>query len=219
MSKEAKPDAWMPIYIGDWDGDTRHLDCEQDGAYGRLVRWYWRNGPPPDDDNALSRIVGMTLARWRKQRPVLVLFFRIVDGRWTHKRVDEELVRWSEKRAKAIARAAAGGRAKAARNPASSTPQALLKHCTSASAAYAEGPNSPSALSGQVSFFGPEEVRAAFVGALGEDWTASYIDRCAWQDLPERGLIPATETARRKINSEGRRVLADLGLKLVEKAA
>jgi hypothetical protein len=61
VTKDDKPDAWMPLYIGDWDSGTRHLDCEQDGAYGRLVRHYWKNGPLPDDDAQLARIVGMPL--------------------------------------------------------------------------------------------------------------------------------------------------------------
>lgn len=86
-----KPDIWMPLYVGDWDDRTRHLDCEQDGAYGRLVRHYWKNGPPPDDDAQLSRIVGMERPRWRKVRPILAAFFEIREGRWFHRRVEEEL--------------------------------------------------------------------------------------------------------------------------------
>lgn len=68
-------------------------------------------------------------------------------------------------------------------------------------------------------FIGPKEVRDAFVGAHGEDWTASYIDRCAWQDVPERALIPATLHAGTKITREARKVLAALGLTVLERAA
>lgn len=219
MSKNGKPDAWMPLYIGDWDGDTGHLDCEEDGAYGRLVRWYWRNGPPPDDDQKLSRIIRMPLARWRKIRPAVVPYFRVENGAWRHKRVDEELVRWSEKRLKAIERASAGGRAKAARSSATSTQQAVLKGCTSASSREVDGPTGQSTLSGQDDFLGPKEVRAEFVSALGEDWTRAYVDRCAWQDIPDRGLIPATAYASTKIKRDARKVLAALGITVIEKAA
>lgn len=131
MSKEAKPDAWMPLYIGDWDGDTANLDCEQDGAYGRLVRHYWRKGAPPDDDHQLARIVRMQLARWRKIRPAVAPYFTITDGLWRHGRVERELANWAEKKRAYMERAAAGGRAKAAKSTASSTTKALLKRCTS----------------------------------------------------------------------------------------
>ncbi len=140
MSKD-KPDAWMPLYIGDWESGTRHLDCEQDGAYGRLVRHYWRNGPLPDDDGALSRIIGAPVARWRKLRPVLICFFTVKDGRWFQKRVEVELERWGVKREKAIekARIAAEKRwAKDAPSNASSMSGpmlgAMLEQCPSASA-------------------------------------------------------------------------------------
>lgn len=109
-----KPDAWMPLYVADWDAGTRRLTCEEDGAYGRLVRDYWKNGAPPDDDAQLARIVGVDRARWRRLRPVLEAFFVVADGRWTHRRVEAELAIWGEKRRRYIARAAAGGRAKAA---------------------------------------------------------------------------------------------------------
>jgi uncharacterized protein YdaU (DUF1376 family) len=81
----------MPLYVTDWDRKTTHLDCEQDGAYGRLVRNYWNNGAPPDDDADLARIVRMPLARWRKIRAKIAPFFVIKDGRWLHERVEEEL--------------------------------------------------------------------------------------------------------------------------------
>jgi|SRR6185312_1327084 len=86
-----KPDIWMPLYIGDWDAKTKHLTCEQDGAYGRLVRFYWKNGAPPDDNSQLRQIVGLDAAAWRKARPVLARFFNIREGRWFHDRVEEEL--------------------------------------------------------------------------------------------------------------------------------
>jgi uncharacterized protein YdaU (DUF1376 family) len=219
MTADAKPDAWMPLYIGDWDGDTGHLDCEQDGAYGRLIRWYWRNGPLPDDDLALSRIIRMPLARWRKVRPTIAAFFRIADGVWRHKRQDEERERWGEKRRRYIERASAGGRAKAAKSSATSTPKALLKGCTSASTREVEGPTGLSTLSGQNEFLGPKEVRDAFLAKMGEAWCVSYLDPCGWQDVPERALIPATKYAGTKLIRDARAVLAALGLSVLERAA
>lgn len=219
MTKDAKPDAWMPLYGADWDADTRHLDCEQDGAYGRLVRYYWRSGPLPNDDAQLARIVGMSLARWRKIRPVIAAFFQVSEDRWNHKRVDKELVIWGEKRRRAIERASAGGRAKAAKSTATSTQQALLTGCTSASSREVDGPTGHSTLSGQNDFIGPNEVRDAFAKLLGDDWCRSYLDHCAWQDVPERALIPATRLAGQKIVRDGRAALEKLNLTVLEKAA
>lgn len=211
MSKDDKPDAWMPLYIGDWDGDTGHLSCEEDGAYGRLIRHYWRNGPLPDIDRILSSITRTDSRTWKRLRAALAPFFVVANGQWSHKRVDAELIRWAEKRRKAIERASAGGKAKAAKSSASSsassTKQAVLKHCTSASSREVEGLPGHSTLSAPSEFLGPKEVRAAFVSVKGEEWSRSYIDRCGWQDVPNRCLLAATAYAMTQID-EALRALA-----------
>ncbi len=149
MSKEAKPDAWMPLYIGDWDGDTAHLDCEQDGAYGRLIRHYWRNGPLADDDASLARIVRMDLKRWKKQiRPVLAPFFRIEHGLWNNNRADKEIVKWSGKKAAAAEKARIAA-AKRWQKDAPSIPQALLELCPSTSSREVDAPTGQSTLSAE----------------------------------------------------------------------
>lgn len=66
---------------------------------------------------------------------------------------------------------------------------------------------------------GPSDVRAAFVKALGESWVVSYLDGCTWQDVPERTLIPGTARALAKITTDGRAILAKLGLTVLERAA
>lgn len=66
---------------------------------------------------------------------------------------------------------------------------------------------------------GPDEVRAAFCAKLGDTWCRSYLDRCAWQDVPERALIPATRTAGAEIIRQARPILAQLNLTILEKAA
>lgn len=160
----AKADTWMPLYVADWDADTAHLDCEQDGAYGRLVRRYWRAGPPPDDDAQLARIVRMPLARWRKVRPVVAAFFRIEGGQWRHSRVDREIENARLKREKYVERAAAGGRAKAAK----STSKAVLEGCTSPSPYGVEASHEASTAVGRPDGRAPRGARPPAVKPIPE---------------------------------------------------
>jgi uncharacterized protein YdaU (DUF1376 family) len=92
---------WMPLYVGDYLGDTGHLTTGQHGAYLLLMMHYWRKGELPDDDRQLAKITKLPLKTWSDYRPVLLPFFH--DG-WKHKRIDAELERMvhvSEKRASA----------------------------------------------------------------------------------------------------------------------
>lgn len=82
----------MPRYIADWDRDTAHLTNEENGAYVRLVDWYWANGPLPDDDKKLGSLV-RDHRGWKRLRPALAPFFQIRDGQWHHKRVEAELAK------------------------------------------------------------------------------------------------------------------------------
>lgn len=86
-----KTDAWMPVYIGDYLGDTQRLTTEQHGAYLLMLMDYWRNGPPPADDAVLCSINRLKLARFRKHKTTLFAFFKIVGGKLVHPRVDAEI--------------------------------------------------------------------------------------------------------------------------------
>jgi uncharacterized protein YdaU (DUF1376 family) len=90
---------WMPLYVGDYLGDTGHHTTTQHGAYLLLMMHYWRKGELPDDDRQLSKIAKLPLKTWCEYRATLQDFF--YDG-WKHKRIDAELakmMRVSEKRA------------------------------------------------------------------------------------------------------------------------
>jgi uncharacterized protein YdaU (DUF1376 family) len=90
---------WMPLYVGDYLGDTGHLTTAQHGAYLLLMMHYWRKGELPDDDRQLSKITKLPLRTWCEYRPTLQDFFH--EG-WKHKRIDAELekmMRVSQKRA------------------------------------------------------------------------------------------------------------------------
>src|SRR5690349_19328151 len=98
MSKRA----WMPLYVGDYLGDTGHLNTTQHGAYLLLMMHYWRQGGLPDDDKQLAAITKLQMRIWMDCRETIQAFF--YDG-WRHKRIDEELAKMEDKRNR---RAAAG---------------------------------------------------------------------------------------------------------------
>jgi uncharacterized protein YdaU (DUF1376 family) len=87
-------DTWMPLYIGDYLGDTMELDGAQHGAYLLLLMYYWRNGPLPIDDAKLAQIARTDIRLWKKLvGPVVRAFFHEQDGRLHQKRCDLELAK------------------------------------------------------------------------------------------------------------------------------
>lgn len=87
----AKSDQWMPLYIAKYEAATNRLSLAEDGAYMRLIRDYWLNGAPPDDDAVIARILRVERREWLKIRPALERFFDIRDGHWFHDTVEREL--------------------------------------------------------------------------------------------------------------------------------
>lgn len=85
-----KRNAWMAFYPGDYLRDTSRLTTEQHGAYLLLIIDYFVNGSLPDDDGVLANITKLSPQAWKKTRPVLLIYFSIENGRWTHKRVEAE---------------------------------------------------------------------------------------------------------------------------------
>ena len=77
--RQRKPRAmnrpWMPLYVGDYLGDTGHLTTTQHGAYLLLMMHYWRKGELPDDDRQLSKITKLPLKTWCDYRATLQDFF------------------------------------------------------------------------------------------------------------------------------------------------
>lgn len=128
----AKPDVWMPLYIGDYLSDTMHLTTEQHGAYLLLIMAYWKNGGAlPASDSQLAAICRMTVDAWSNARGVLADFFDVTnDGKWSSKRVEKEMREAGQKKAKAVQKAAnaAAARWDKVSVDAPSIPQAMPEH-------------------------------------------------------------------------------------------
>lgn len=223
------PHPWIKFYPRDWRGDqalrvvslaARGLWMEmlcimhEATPYGHLVI-----GEKPVREADLARTVGATVEEvqallvdlraagvFRQTRQGVIYSKRLVDDRKRSiagKTAKEEALGKTKKKS-APSRVPASP-------PTTQRPEARGR---------LEGINPSNHSDSEENFFkGPKEVRDAFAKQLGEEWCRTYIDRCAWQDIPERALIPATQTAGLRIIREARALLRELGLSILEKAA
>lgn len=84
------------LHIGDYLRDTEDLSIAQHGAYLRLMLWYYSTAKPiPNDLDRIHRRIGAA-SREEKASVEFVLseFFQLSNGKWFHKRIEEELARW-----------------------------------------------------------------------------------------------------------------------------
>lgn len=78
---------YMPMYWGDYLGDTAHLSAIEHGGYLLLIAHYWRTGELPQTDAQIARVARMTMKEWRKHGATILAFFP--DGK--NPRLDREL--------------------------------------------------------------------------------------------------------------------------------
>jgi uncharacterized protein YdaU (DUF1376 family) len=102
----------MSWHIGDYLKDTGGLRAAEHGAYFLLCMHYWATGGLPDDDRQLAGIARMTDKEWRAARPIIEPLFK-GEGKWKHKRVEEELADAQAKYEKLAAAGSKGGNARA----------------------------------------------------------------------------------------------------------
>jgi uncharacterized protein YdaU (DUF1376 family) len=122
---------FMQMYWSDYFGDTRHLSCEQHGAYLQLLGSMWlAGGSLPNDARKLAKITGCTASRWAKISGDVLAFFDTADGLLTHKRIGFELEKAREKSIKRAEAGSLGGTAKALKSnkPIVANDTRLLKH-------------------------------------------------------------------------------------------
>lgn len=94
---------YFELHIGDFDKATAHLTACEDGIYGRLMRRYYDTEMALTADvKSLQRFVRARSRDEREAVPAMLEEFFVLeaDG-WHHKRCDEEIARYQEKRAKA----------------------------------------------------------------------------------------------------------------------
>lgn len=87
---------WYKHHLGDYDSHTSHLSWDEDLAYTRLLRAYYRrDGPIPDNETyRLARAISP------EQRAavdvVLAEFFKKTKEGWRNKRADVEISAYKE---------------------------------------------------------------------------------------------------------------------------
>lgn len=81
----AAVNVWMPMYWADYWYDTQHLNDHEHVAYQRTISAYWNTGEPLPD-----KVFRTLTGKWF---PNVADFYRFRDGRWYHKRIDEELAK------------------------------------------------------------------------------------------------------------------------------
>jgi uncharacterized protein YdaU (DUF1376 family) len=83
----------MPLYIKDYLADTQRLSTTEHGAYLLLIMDYWMAGRLDDDDEVLMRITKLKPDMWAKVKPRILPFFILIEGQYTHPRIEEELTK------------------------------------------------------------------------------------------------------------------------------
>lgn len=105
---------FMQLYVSDYLGDTRHLSCEQHGAYLLLLMTMWNaRGSLPNDDAKLARMVCLSSKKWRSIKSDVIAFFDVSDGVVTHSRLTKEIQKSESKSQSRASAGAKGGASKA----------------------------------------------------------------------------------------------------------
>jgi uncharacterized protein YdaU (DUF1376 family) len=175
----SKPDAWMPLYIGDYLADTMHLSGAEHGAYLLLLMHSWRTGPLPDNDRALAAIARTEPAAWRRMASSIRAFFEATPAGLISPRLEREreaAAANAERRAAAASKAAAARWQSDAHRNAPRMRDAMRDECPppSPSPVEEEPPSQPSAVrsprgSRLPPDWQPDDDLAAFASANGLD--------------------------------------------------
>lgn len=104
---------YMQIYWSDYFGDTKHLTCEQHGAYLQLLGCLWQvGGSMVYCPRKMARMISTTSSRWSKMEATILAFFDVENGLISHKRLMFDYKNAHEKSIKLARSGAQGGVAK-----------------------------------------------------------------------------------------------------------
>ena len=107
----------MPMFWDAYLADTTHLATEEHGAYLLLLAAMWRrNGWVPDDDRDVARILGLTVAKWKRTKERLRSFLIFENGQISQKNLLKIWKNTQEKIEKNRKNGAKGGRPKSFEN-------------------------------------------------------------------------------------------------------
>lgn len=103
-----KVDIWMPVFIGDYLGDTIELSAEEHGAYLLLLMHYWlKKGEIGDDITRLSRVCKVDE---KTCSFILGYYFTHDEGNYRNKRADIEMENAETRRLSSSENGKKGGR-------------------------------------------------------------------------------------------------------------
>ena len=89
---------YMQFHIADYLADTQGLTTIEHGAYLLLIMNYYQTGKSlVDNDQVLSQFCRTSVQKWLRMKPTLEKFFSIFEGRWYHKRIENDLDKIAEK--------------------------------------------------------------------------------------------------------------------------
>lgn len=97
MDPDVKSDAWFPCYPDDLLGATSHMSNHDFGAYWKMLCWYYKNGPLPNDDDSLRRIGTVERQDWMRTKGIVMAKFVLNgDGKFHQGRADEIIAERNE---------------------------------------------------------------------------------------------------------------------------
>lgn len=146
-------------HLGDYDGHTAHLTWDEDMAYTRLLRAYYRREKAIPDAEKYRLTRATTKAQRIAVDRVLSEFFAREGSEWRQKRCDEEIVEYQERATRNREIGRLGGRPKETQTVSRNNPDVTEK----------VPKNNPSQNQNQE----PEKTKPPFVlpdWVPGEDW-------------------------------------------------
>ena len=155
---------YYPRYPAHYVAKTLHLSMEQDGAYTRLLDWYYANERPIPHAQRYAIARAQTPSERRSTDTVLQEFFALENGAYEHERAGKEIEKAQPKIQAARANGRLGGRPR--KNPVASDEKPNGFSGETHGEPTAKAPQSPIPIEDQKHSAQPSATR------FGEFWSA-----------------------------------------------